>query len=299
MFFPPYLTPGDKVGIVAPAGPIDYPHDIQEGLNVLSDWGLKIVEGKSPALRHFQFAGTDQERLLDFQTMLDDPEIKAIWAVRGGYGSSRIIDRIDFTGFLKKTKWLIGFSDITLLLTHLLKMGIASIHGPMVKHLGMEEGKEATEAVRRILWGESVQYTLKPHHYNRYGQAQGSMVGGNLCLFTHTLGSISEIDTAGKILFLEDVGEPLYNLDRMLWQLRRAGKLSNLAGLMVGHFTELKGSADSFGEDSDEIIYHHIQDFTYPVAFNLQVGHVPDNRPLILGKLARLTVEEWGSRLEF
>lgn len=297
MLFPPYLKAGDKVGIIAPAGPIEYPQDIEEGLRVLRSWGLEVVMGRTPSLKHFQFAGTDEERTFDLQTMLDDPEIRAVIAVRGGYGTSRIIDRIDFTRFFESPKWLVGFSDITLLLSHLARLGYASIHGPMVKHLGRED--HPTECLRALLFGEALTYEMEPHPFNRFGSVTAPLCGGNLCLLAHSLGSPSEIETEGKILFLEDVGERLYNIDRMLWQLRRAGKLENLAGMMVGQFTETTGTPAGFGMDVDEIIAEHIKDNSYPVAYGLPVGHVRDNHPLMIGQTAELQVSSEGAAVSF
>ncbi len=299
MIIPPPLKPGDKIGVVAPAGPICYPDDITDGLRMLTDWGLSVVEGQTPPLQYFQYAGTDEQRLADLQQMFDDPEIKAVIAVRGGYGCSRIVDRIDFTAFSRLPKWLIGFSDLTLLLCHLEKLGYAGIHGPMVKHLGCEGSEEASEALRKILFGESIRYEVAPHSMNRPGTTSGQLAGGNLCLLAHSVGSFSETDTPGKILFLEDVGEQLYNIDRMMWQLGRAGKLSRLAGLIVGHFTENKGTPDAFGQDAYDIITEHVKKYDYPLLFGFPTGHVPDNRPLVTGVSAVMTVDESRSAVSF
>lgn len=297
MIIPDYLKQGDKVGIVAPAGHIHYPDDIVTGLNILKHWGLSPAEGRTPALTHFQFAGTDEQRLTDMQQMLDDPEVKAIIAVRGGYGCSRILHQIDFTAFKKQPKWLIGFSDLTLLLCHLQTLGYASIHGPMVKQIGSEGSGSATEALRQLLFGIPASYSAAPFPGNRPGKAAGQLVGGNLCLFAHTLGSPSEVDTRGKILLLEDVGEQLYNLDRMLWQLQRAGKLDQLTGLVAGQFTENKGTPESFGQDAYAIIAHHTRQFPYPVGYNFPIGHVPDNKPVVIGADYELSVGENGTIL--
>ena len=299
MIFPPFLRPGDKIGIIAPAGCISYPDDIMGGLQILSNWGLSVVEGHTPALRHFQFAGTDEQRLTDLQRMLDAPDIRAIIAVRGGYGCSRIIDGIDFSGFRRSPKWLIGFSDITLLLCHLEKLGFAGIHGPMVKQLSTGVSNEASEALRKIIFGETVRYKADPHILNRQGTTSGRLTGGNLCLLAHSIGSFSETDTHNKILFLEDVGEQLYNLDRMMWQLRRAGKLHGLAGLIVGSFSENKGTPEAFGQDAYGIIADHVKEYSYPLFFGFPAGHVPDNRPLLIGKNAIMRVGKSGSTLKF
>lgn len=299
MIIPASLEPGDKIGVIAPAGSICYPDDIARGLQVLADWGLSVIEGQTPSLHHFQYAGTDEQRIADIRQMFDDPDIKAVIAVRGGYGCSRIIDRIDFASFGRSPKWVIGFSDITLLLCHLEKLGYAGIHGPMVKQLGSEGSEDAAEALRKILFGEKIRYETAPHPQNRYGTASGRLAGGNLCLLAHSIGSFSETDTRGKILFLEDIGEQLYNIDRMMWQLGRAGKLSGLAGLVVGHFTENKGKPEIFGQDAEDIIAGHVSEYGYPLLFGFPTGHVPDNRPLVVGKNAIMEVGDSGSALSF
>lgn len=299
VIIPPPLKPGDKIGVVAPAGSICYPDDITRGLRVLADWGLSLVEGRTPSLQHFQYAGTDEQRIADIRNMFEDSEIKAVIAVRGGYGCSRIIDRIDFTAFGRSPKWVIGFSDITLLLCHLEKLGYAGIHGPMVKQIGSEGSEDASESLRKILFGEKIRYETAPHPLNRYGTASGQLAGGNLCLLAHSIGSSSETDTQGKILFLEDVGEQLYNIDRMMWQLGRADKLSGLAGLIAGHFTENKGKPEVFGQDAEDIIADHVSRYSYPLLFGFPTGHVPDNRPLVVGKKAVMVVDENVSVLSF
>lgn len=297
MIFPDFLKPDDKVGIIAPAGAINYPEDIQKGVELLSKWGLLVIEGYTVSRKHFQFAGSDEERCSDLQYMLDHPEIKAILAVRGGYGCSRIIDQLDFSSFKKHPKWIVGFSDITVLLHHVQTLGYAAIHGPMVKQLGTAGSESASESLNQILFGEIPEYVSPPHSLNRIGQSSGMLSGGNLCLLAHQLGSASEVDTTGKILFLEDVGEELYNLDRMLWQLQRAGKLKNLEGLIVGQFTENKGNPAVFGQDAYDIISQHVRAYHYPVAYDFPAGHVADNRPLILGASATLKVDENGAML--
>lgn len=299
MIIPPPLRPGDKIGVVAPAGSISYPDDITDGLRMLADWGLSVAEGQTPSLQYFQYAGTDAQRLADLQRMLDDPGIKAVIAVRGGYGCSRILDRIDFSAFSRSPKWVIGFSDITLLLCHLEKLGYAGIHGPMVKQLGSEGSGEASGSLRKILFGASIRYEVPPHPMNRPGATSGRLTGGNLCLLAHSIGSFSETDTRGKLLFLEDVGEQLYNLDRMMWQLGRAGKLNSLAGLIAGHFTESKGNPEAFGQDACDIIADHVRAYDYPLLFGFPAGHVPDNRPLVIGKNTAMKVGENGAVVSF
>lgn len=296
---PPYLQKGDRVGVVAPASRVNY-RDLVPGIALLKEeWGLEVVEGKTLTTDYYQFSGTDQERLDDLQAMLDDTEIKAIIAARGGYGFSRLLDQLDFSVFIKNPKWLVGFSDVTAVLSHLETLGYQSLHAPMTKLLCQEGGEAATESLRKALFGEKLSYAIATHDFNRNGSTEGQLVGGNLCLLAHLVGSKSEIDTKGKILFIEDVSEYLYNLDRMMVQLKRSGKLDQLAGLLVGQFTNIKdNAAPVFGKDAYEIVREHVVEFNYPVCYDFPVGHVADNRALIVGATAQLNVGESGVRLD-
>ncbi len=297
---PPFLQPGDKIGIVAPASCIRY-EDILPGISLLRDqWKLKIVEGKTLKSAYNQFSATDAERLDDLQTMLNDPSIKAVIAARGGYGCSRIIDQIDFTDFIKSPKWIVGFSDLTVILSQLYQLGYAGIHAPMVKSMTLEGAEKGAESLRQLLFGELPGYSVVPHAFNKTGSVVAEMVGGNLCLLAHMIGSPTQIDTEGKILFIEDVNEYLYNLDRMMIQMKRAGKLSHLAGLIVGQFTDMRdNSSPSFGKTAYEIIHEHIAEYDYPVSFDFPVGHVADNRAIGVGMNAYLDVNKEGVELHF
>ncbi|MDQ6477387.1 LD-carboxypeptidase [Dyadobacter sp. LHD-138] len=297
---PPFLQSGDKIGIVAPASCIRY-EDILPGISLLRDqWKLKIVEGKTLKSAYNQFSATDAERLEDLQTMLDDSSIKAVIAARGGYGCSRIIDNIDFTNFIKSPKWIVGFSDLTVVLTQLYQLGYAGIHAPMVKSMTLEGAEKGAESLRQLLFGELPGYSVPPHAFNKTGSVVAEMVGGNLCILTHLIGSPTQIDTEGKILFIEDVNEYLYNLDRMMIQLKRAGKLSHLAGLIVGQFTDMRdNSSPSFGKTAYEIIHEHVAEYDYPVSFDFPVGHVADNRAIGVGMNAYLDVNNDGVELHF
>lgn len=297
---PPFLQSGDKIGIVAPASCIRY-EDILPGISLLRDqWKLKIVEGKTLKSAYNQFSATDAERLDDLQTMLDDPSIKAVIAARGGYGCSRIIDNIDFTNFIKSPKWIVGFSDLTVILTQLYQLGYAGIHAAMVKSMTLEGAEKGAESLRQLLFGELPGYSVPPHAFNKTGSVVAEMVGGNLCILAHLIGSPTQIDTEGKILFIEDVNEYLYNLDRMMIQLKRAGKLSHLAGLIVGQFTDMRdNSSPSFGKTAYEIIHEHIAEYDYPVSFDFPVGHVADNRAIGVGMNAYLDVNNDGVELHF
>ncbi|NIJ53292.1 S66 peptidase family protein [Dyadobacter arcticus] len=287
---PPFLKPGDKIGIVAPASVIKY-EDVLPGIALFKKWGLEVVEGSTLKSSFHQFSAPDHIRLADMQEMLDDPSIKAVIAARGGYGCSRIVDSLNFDQFIKSPKWIIGFSDLTVLLSQLYNLGYASLHAPMAKSITTDGAENAAESLRQILFGEMPSYSFPAHDFNRPGIAQAELVGGNLCLVAHLIGSATEIDTDGKILFIEDINEYLYNLDRMMIQLKRAGKLSNLAGLIIGQFTDMKDNKHpTFGKDSYEIIQEHVQEFDYPVCYNFPVGHVGDNRAMGIGMNASLNI---------
>ncbi|WP_247231856.1 LD-carboxypeptidase [Telluribacter sp. SYSU D00476] len=300
LIVPPFLQPGDTVGVLAPASRVSY-DDVKPGLAVLRDqWNLNVIEGQSLTSSYYQYSGTDDLRLHDLQTMLDDPAVKAIIAARGGYGCSRLLDKLDFTTFRQHPKWIVGFSDLTALLSHLHGMGYVSLHAQMAKIFTKEGGEEALESLRRMLFGEEVGYSIPSHPFNQHGEATAEVVGGNLCLLAHLMGSGSELDTTGKILFIEDVGEYFYNLDRMMIQMKRGGKLDQLAGLLVGQFTDMRDNSDpTFGKDAYEIIREHTQEYSYPICYNFPTGHVADNRAMGVGLPARLVVEEQGASLRY
>ena len=246
-----------------------------------------------------QFAGTDELRTSDMQRFLDDPNIKAIFAARGGYGTIRIIDRIDFSKFKKHPKWIIGFSDITVLHSHIQAVyKTESIHGQMP--LTIADGSSVSlQTLRKALFNEALDYTYTSAIKNRSGEANAVLIGGNLTLLVMMAGSVSEQDYAGKILFLEDVGEYLYSLDRMMWNLKRSGKLTNLKGLIVGSFTEMKDNDIPFGQTAEQIIMEHVNEFDYPVCFNFPAGHINDNRALIFGRKVNMLVDEQNVSLTY
>jgi muramoyltetrapeptide carboxypeptidase len=296
---PPYLKKGDTVGIVCPAGYMPYAK-AQTCINTLQHWGYKVKTGKTLGNQYNYFAGTDDERLADLQAMLDDTSVNAILCGRGGYGLSRIIDRIDFTAFMQHPKWIIGYSDITVLHAHLYtKLHTASLHSPMAAAFN-DGGADNIfiQSLRKTLTGEPATYNTSAHPFNRIGFAEGEMVGGNLSLIAHLTGSVSEIKTTGKILFIEDVGEYIYNVDRMLVQLQRAGMLGNLAGLIVGSFTEMKDTVIPFGQQVYNCIQEKVQGYSYPVCFDFPVGHTDNNYPLKHGVMHKLAVQEEGVVLQ-
>ena len=294
MIQPKALQKGDTVGLVALACKVDFDL-IKPAIEVIENiWGLNVVLGTSLTSKYHQFAGTDEIRANDFQLMLDDPNIKAIISARGGYGSSRLLDTIDFTNFIQNPKWVTGFSDITAVLCHIHSLGIESIHSTMLKLFMQDGGEFALETLRKVLFGESLAYNIPAHSLNRTGIAKGQLVGGNLAILTHIIGSNSDVDTAGKILFLEDVGEYLYSIDRMMIQLKRAGKLQSLAGLIVGHFSDLEDNEVQFGKNANEIIQDAVAEYNFPVCYGFPVGHEPENWALPCGREVSLSVEENG-----
>ena len=285
MITPPSLRPGDTIALICPAGYMSLDR-VQTCIRTLETWGYRVRPGATVGGGSDNyFSGTDEQRLGELQQMLDDPTVSAILCGRGGYGLSRIIDDIDFTGLMKDPKWIIGYSDITLLLNHVTgNYGISTLHAPMAGAFG-EYGSDSygVLSLRSALKSEPVVHTCPSHPLNRNGRAMGPLTGGNLALLAHLIGSPSDFNTRGKILFLEDVGEYLYNLDRMLRQLKRAGRLEGLAGLIAGSFTELKDTVRPFGATAEEIILDVVKEYDYPLGFGFPVGHSKDNVALKLG----------------
>ncbi|TKC12742.1 LD-carboxypeptidase [Pedobacter polaris] len=287
---PTYLKKGDKIAIVCPAKKL--PKSIEAGIAILKEWGLEVIEGKTVTGSYHQFSGTDEERTADLQQYLDDPSIKAIIAGRGGYGTIRIIDQLDFTAFNKNPKWLVGFSDITILLAHAFaKLNVQSIHAQM-PYTFEESTPAALESLRKSLFGENISYTYTSDFNSKDGAAEGILIGGNLSLLITVQGSESEMDYTDKILFLEDVGEREYAIDRMMRLLKRAGKLANLKGLVIGAFNEIDEEKIPFGQTPEELIWELVKEYDYPVCFNFPTGHIDDNRAMILGKLVSLSVSK-------
>ncbi|GAB2771625.1 muramoyltetrapeptide carboxypeptidase [Hymenobacter luteus] len=295
---PAPLRPGDQVAIVCPARKASH-EELAAAVATLESWGLRVVLGASTNIAHHQFGGDDEVRRQDFQQQLDNPDIRAILCARGGYGTPRIIDGLDFSRFAQDPKWIVGFSDITTLHCHLLKLGHQSIHGVMPLLFHQEGGEESVESLRKALFGEELRYTLSAHPLNQLGTAIGELVGGNLSLLQTLTGTASDVSTAGRILFLEDIDEYLYAIDRMMLHLDRTGKLRHLAGLLVGHFTNPQDNAVPYGQTPNEIIQHYAGKYGFPVAHGFPIGHEPQNIALIVGRQARLTVDEAGARLEY
>jgi muramoyltetrapeptide carboxypeptidase len=290
---PPYLQKGDTIGIVAPAGfmPIE---KMQTCIETLDSWGYNVQMG---ATTHSDsqnyFSGTDEERLNDLQQMLDDRNIKAVLCARGGYGTSRIVDRINFKKFRKHPKWIIGFSDITVLHSHLFSnYKIASLHAPMAAAFNDGEfNNPFILSLKDALEGKPSHYECEPNAFNKTGETKGPLVGGNLSLIAHLIGTKSDIKTKNKILFLEDVGEYLYNVDRLLLQLKRSGKLDKLAGLIIGGFTDSKDTERPFGKSVYDIVYEHVNEFDFPICFGFPVSHDKENYALKVGAKYQLQIQ--------
>lgn len=282
---PPYLKKGDTIAITCPAGYM--PREKAETcIETIQQWGFEVMVGKTLGSKSKNyFSGNDETRLNELQAMLDDERIKAILCGRGGYGISRIIDQLDFTHFKKNPKWIIGFSDITLLHAHINRnLKIATLHAPMSAAFNNGENKnEFIDSLHKALVGKKAKYACKAHPFNKLGEAKGELIGGNLTLISHLIGTKSDIKTKNKILFIEDIGELIYSTDRMLHQLKRSGKLTNLSGLIVGGFTDVKDTERPFGKKVKELIKDILQDYDYPVCFDFPVGHKKENYALKIG----------------
>jgi muramoyltetrapeptide carboxypeptidase len=292
---PPYLKAGDKIAIIATARKIGKEY-IDHAVAEFKAWGLEVVLGENLLKEAHQFAGTDEQRSADLQTMLDDASVKAIIVARGGYGTARIIDSIDFSEFKKQPKWVIGFSDITVLHSHIHNLGVASLHATMP--INFAKNKESVNSLKNALFGVSQTIQADSSQYNRTGTAEAELVGGNLSILYSMLGSASDIDTRGKILFIEDLDEYLYHIDRIMIALKRAGKLANLAGLVVGHMNDMKDNAIPFGKTAEEIILDAIKEYNFPVCFNFTSGHLEPNLALRFGEKVRLSVDANAAELK-
>jgi muramoyltetrapeptide carboxypeptidase len=293
---PPFLQAGQRVAIVAPARKISTA-EIEFARQTLQGWGLEVVLGESIDAAHHQFAGDDALRRRDFQRQLDDPRIRAILCARGGYGTARLVDELDFSTFAENPKWVAGFSDVTVLNSHLLQLGYQSIHGVMPVLFGQENGEASLASLHHALFGEPLSCEAPAHPLNRPGTATGELVGGNLSLLHTITGTRSQASFAGRILFLEDLDEYLYHIDRMMLHLHRSGQLAGLAGLVVGHFSQMRDNAVPFGQTAYEIINYYAQRYSFPVGYGLPIGHEPDNYALVVGRSATLTVSDKGSQL--
>jgi len=299
---PPYLKTGDTVAIVAPSGILKNRTDeVQQAQALLKRWGLHSVVGKHVFSEADHFAGTDDERCEDLQEALDNPKISAIWCARGGYGTVRILDKLDYSKFKQNPKWLIGYSDITALHNQIHNEGVESLHAIMCVSLPKDESEiEASiSTLKNTLFGNPLSYTLKGSSYNKTGTTSGQLVGGNLTMLHTMLGSKTSIDTFGKILFIEEIGEYKYHIDRMLQSLKRAGYFDNCKGVIVGDMTKLRTNTTLWGTSVEQLILDALADYDFPIAFNMPAGHEKDNQALILGRTVKLTVDSKQSSVVF
>jgi len=286
---PSYLKPNDKVAIVCCARKFSE-KDAQPAIALLKNWGLIPVLGKTIGLDNFQLGGSDEERAADFQMQLDDPEIKAIWLARGGYGTVRIIDKLNFDKFLQNPKWIIGFSDITVFHSHLHNLNVATIHGIMPFTVP-NTTENSIISLKKAVFGEPLSYEIPSNLNNKTGKATGNIVGGNLSIIYSLLGSQSSINTDNKILYIEDLDEYLYHIDRMMQNLKRNGYFENLKGLIVGGMTDMHDNSIPFGLDVKGIIKDITSEYNFPICFDFPAGHIPDNRSLRLGQEITLDVD--------
>lgn len=302
MLTPPYLKKGDTIVMIAPAGILKNKKEVLDKAKTLVEsWGLKFVYGTNIFNQNNHFAGTDEERSQDFQKALDNPNIKAIWCGRGGYGSVRVLDKLDYTKFKENPKWVIGYSDITAFHSHFHKLNIETLHAMMGTSMQdkPEDIPETISSFKKALFGEKLNYTIDASKYNRKGTATGVLVGGNISLLASMLGSKSQISTDGKILFIEEIGEYKYSIDRMLQSLKRAGSFDNLKGLIVGDISKIKPNTTLWGSSIEQLIFDVVKEYDFPVLFGFPAGHEPDNRALIFGREINLDVKSNQSTVSF
>ena len=297
MIIPQFLKVGDTVAIVCTARKF-FPEDAKPAIDLLESWGLKVKLGKTIGLDNFQLGGTDNERTADFQAQLDDEKVKAIWCARGGYGTVRIIDLLDFSKFKKHPKWIMGFSDVTVLHSQLNIERVASLHSIMPFTVP-NAPEEVKETLRKALFGETISYSIPSKSYDVKGTASGELVGGNISILYSLLGSKSAIDTKDKILFIEDLDEYLYHIDRMMYNLKRNGYFENVKGIIVGSMTDMHDNEIPFGQNEVQIITEIAKENRIPIAFQFPAGHQSDNRTLILGQQVAFEVNEKEIKLKF
>jgi muramoyltetrapeptide carboxypeptidase len=297
MISPKHLHKNDTVAIVSTARKISL-NEIQPAIKLLESWDLNVKIGRTIGLEKHQFAGSDEERITDFQKMLDNDEINAIWCARGGYGTVRIIDALDFTQFKKNPKWMIGYSDVTVLHNHINNLGFETLHATMPINVA-KNSTEALNSLKEALFGNKLSCSIKSDKLNKPGNATGQLVGGNLSMLYSLLGSSTSIDTKDKILFIEDLDEYLYHIDRMMQNLNRNGYFKNLKGLIVGSMSEMNDNDIPFGKTAEVIILDVCNDYNFPICFGFPAGHIDDNRALIFGRTAKLEVGNEKSSLKF
>jgi len=299
---PENLKIGDTISIIAPSGVLkDYEQYMEKSISLMESWGLNVVLGSTIYESYGHFSSTDIDREKDFQNAIDDNKIKAIWCARGGYGAMRIIDNINYDNLLKNPKWVIGYSDITAIHNDIHNLGVESLHGVMCKSLeDISIDDDSINKLKDILFEEvELKYIIEGHEFNINGEASGKLVGGNLTLLQSLLQSKSSIETTKKIIFIEEVGEYLYHIDRMLHSLKRADYFSKCSGLIIGDFTDIKKNETKFGKNLHEIINEIVEDYNIPVMYGFPAGHGEENLPLIFGRNVQITVSENKSEIRF
>lgn len=297
MISPKYLKENDTVAIVSTARKISL-EEITAAINLLKSWNLKVKIGKTIGLEENQFAGSDEERTKDFQDMLDDDDIQAIWCARGGYGTVRIVDDLDFAKFIENPKWIIGYSDVTVLHNHINNLGFESLHATMPINVP-KNSDDSLQSLKDALFGKGISYKIKPNRLNKKGTTKGVLIGGNLSMLYSLLGSKTAINTKGNILFIEDLDEYLYHVDRMMQNLKRNGYFDGLKGLIVGGMSEMNDNTIPFGKTAEEIIFDVCKDYDFPICFGFPAGHLDDNRALVFGRTVKLTVGSKQSSVKF
>ena len=303
MFTPPYLRKGDKIAIVSPSKKVTLA-ELDPAIRTFEEWGLDVVAASHLFSSHHQYAGTDDERACDFQALIDNDSVKAIISSRGGYGASRIIDHIDFSRFRKYPKWMVGFSDFTTFHSHIHQnFNVETIHSIMPVNFPVTDENAdknlSVVSLKKALFGKPLIYEVPTGVFSRPGSTEGMLTGGNLSILCSLNGTPSEIDTRGKFLFIEDLDEYLYHVDRMMINMKRSGKLAGLAGLIVGSFTEMHDNEVPFGRTAEEIIWDAVEEYDYPVCMGFPAGHQDLNLAMILGREVKYTVTEGKARLEF
>jgi muramoyltetrapeptide carboxypeptidase len=298
---PEYLKSGDTISIVAPSGVLNnFDNKITKAINIFKSWGLNVVIGNHIYDKNGHFAGTDKNREKDFQKALDNKNIKAIWCARGGYGAVRIIDNLNFDSYLKNPKWIIGFSDITVIHNKLNLLNSESIHAMMITGFDdIDQNNDSLSKLKNVLFGDNLSYSINSNKNNKTGKSEGILVGGNLTLIQSTIGSKTELKMKDKILFIEEIGEYAYHIDRMLYSLKRADYFENCKGLIVGQISDVKKNTTDFGRSINEIILDILDEYNFPILFDFPAGHEKTNFPIILGRKVILDVSKSDSKVIF
>ena len=297
MIIPLNLQKGDTIAIVATARK-NIVDNLKPAIELAKSWGLNVVIGKTIGLDNNQLAGTDEQRAADFQEMIDNPNVKGVWCVRGGYGTARMVELVDFSKFKANPKWIVGFSDVTVIHSHLNTLGVATIHGIMPVNVE-KASAEVEETLQKALFGETLSYSVAFENQNKLGVAEGELVGGNLSILYSMMGSESQVNCKGKILFIEDIDEYLYHIDRMMLSLKRCGCFEGLQGLVVGSFIKMHDNEIPWGKNAHEIILDITKKYSFPIVFNFPAGHIHDNNTLIFGKTISLEVNDKKTIIKF